>query len=60
MKIPIGQWDDIQNMQVGMSKKNVQGDSQRNEHNCVTGGDIPTTMCIKHMQSLIFFMCKEF
>jgi hypothetical protein len=30
-------------------QKSVEGDGKINEHNCVTRGAIPTTMCIRGM-----------
>jgi hypothetical protein len=36
-------------MLVGMSQQSVQGDGKINEHNCIIGGGIPTTTCIKGM-----------
>ena len=36
-------------------QKNVQGDGKRNEDNCLKGGAISTTTCIKVMPSLIYF-----
>ena len=41
-------------------EKSVQGDGQRNKHNCITRRTIPTTTCIKCMYSLIFYMYKKF
>ena len=47
MKISKYEWTDIRNMPVGMSKKGVQGDGQRNGQNFIIGGAISTTMCFK-------------
>ena len=42
-------------------QKSVHGDGKINEHNCIIGGGIPTTMCIRGMRSLIYsFMYIEF
>lgn len=40
-------------------QKNEQGYGEINEHNCMIGRTISTTMCIKCMYSLIFLCTKK-
>lgn len=48
MNISKDEWGDIWNMPVGMSQK-FRSNGQINEHNCIIGGAIPTTICVKGM-----------
>ena len=59
---------EISKKEIGWSAKHaardvqkVQGDGKGNKYNCIKGGSISTTMCIRGMPSLIYsFMYIKF
>jgi hypothetical protein len=40
-------------------QKSVQGDGKINEHNCIIGGGIPTTMCIEVCNHSFILLCTS-